>query len=198
MSSESQPLLGHRPRTLRERVAAFLESPLLHKLVLLLIALDAIFIGTDIGYAFLHESCTPAEGPGVPPWLTVLAQLSLTINTLFLIEIPLSCWAIGFDFYNPFGDVPHAALHCFDAFIICTTFILEVVLRGKEQELAGLLIVLRLWRLIKLVGGVSVGVGHFGEEDAIRAKTAEEQVAQLEKENAELRARLAEAGVSVN
>lgn len=43
--------------------------------------------------------------------------------------------------------------HLFDAFVIITSFIMDVVLRGRERELAGLLILLRLWRLIKLVGG---------------------------------------------
>lgn len=81
--------------------------------------------------------------------------MSITITTLFLVEIPLSLWALGPDFYNPYGRVPHASLHLFDAVIILTTFVLEVVLRGKERELAGLLVVLRLWRLMKLVGGES-------------------------------------------
>lgn len=31
---------------------------------------------------------------------------------------------------------------------------LEVILRGRERDLAGLLIVLRLWRLVKLVQGM--------------------------------------------
>ena len=55
--------------------------------------------------------------------------------------------------YDPFGPVPHAVLHFFDAIVIVTTFVLEVVLRGRERELASLLIILRLWRLVKLVGG---------------------------------------------
>lgn len=60
---------------------------------------------------------------------------------------------------------------------------LEVILKGKERELAGLLIILRLWRLLKLVGGktllchsvgltlngpfpagVAVGAGEIGED----------------------------------
>lgn len=75
------------------------------------------------------------------------------ITTLFLVEIPLTLWALGHEFYNPFGRIPHSSLHLFDAIIILTTFVLEVILRGKERELAGLLIILRLWRLLKLVGG---------------------------------------------
>lgn len=103
-------------------------------------------------YTFLSPSCTP-EGSGAPKWLEVLAHVSLVITTLFLIEIPLTLWAFGVEFYNPFGIVTHARFHLFDAAIIVTTFVLEVILKGRERELAGLLIVLRLWRLIKLVGG---------------------------------------------
>ena len=80
-------------------------------------------------------------------------MISIVITTLFLIEIPLTLWSIGSEFYNPYGRFPHASLHIFDAIIILTTFVLEVVLRGKERELAGLLVILRLWRLLKLVGG---------------------------------------------
>lgn len=77
---------------------------------------------------------------------------------------------------------PHAALHAFDAVIILTTFVLEVALRGRERELAALLVILRLWRLVKLVGGkysatdaepehiyptgVAVGAGELEEETA--------------------------------
>ena len=86
-------------------------------------------------------------------WLNILAHTSLVITTLFLIEIPVTLWSLGFRFFNPVGPVPHASLHLFDAVIIVTTFVLEIVLRGKERELASLLIVLRLWRLVKLVGG---------------------------------------------
>ncbi|KAJ7632516.1 hypothetical protein FB45DRAFT_744715, partial [Roridomyces roridus] len=150
---------------------------------------------SDLGYAFLHEGCTPDDSVGDPAWLEVLAHISLVITSFFLLEIPVTLFAVGPKFYNPFGRIQHASLHLFDAFVIVTTFILEFVLRGKEQELAGLLVVLRLWRLVKLVGGVSVGVGEIGERDAIRADEAEQEVASLKKENAELRARLQTAGL---
>ena len=65
----------------------------------------------------------------------------------------MTLWAFGVGFYNPFGKITHASFHLFDAVIIITTFVLEVILKGRERELAGLLITLRLWRLIKLVGG---------------------------------------------
>jgi hypothetical protein len=65
----------------------------------------------------------------------------------------MALWAFGPSYYNPVGKVPHSSLHLFDAAIIITTFVLEVALKGRERELAGLLVILRLWRLVKLVGG---------------------------------------------
>jgi len=137
------------------------------------------------------------------------------ITTLFLIEIPLTLWSFGFEFYKPYGQVPHASLHLFDATIIITTFVLEVILKGKERELAGLLVTLRLWRLLKLVGGeqtvplriesrlsapvgVAVGAGEM-EKDTIKelARVKRELegsrslLARTREENQELRARIA-------
>jgi hypothetical protein len=105
----------------------------------------------DLGYTVLSDECTPSDVG--PTWLEVLANISTAITTLFLIEIPITLWTFGVRFYIPFSGVPHAALHLFDAVIIITTFILEFVLKGRQRELAGLLITLRLWRLVKLVGG---------------------------------------------
>lgn len=115
--------------------------------------IDASCVLADLIYTFLSPGCTPPEGPDAPQWLEVLARISLAITTVFLIEIPLSTYAFGLQFYNPFGPVPHSVLHLFDAMIIVITFALEVFLKGREQELASLLIIFRLWRLIKLVGG---------------------------------------------
>lgn len=135
--------------------------------------------------------------------MEVLSHISLAITTLFLIEIPLTLWALGLRYVNPFGPVPHAGLHAFDSIIILTTFVLEVILRGKEAELAGLLVILRLWRLVKLVGGLSyiiipigtlslicfigvaVGTSELEEENA-------ERLAETQKELQELKARLRE------
>lgn len=152
----------------------------------------------DLIYTFLSDGCTPPEGPDAPRWLEVLAHISLGITTFFLVEIPLSFFAFGVQFYNPFGPVPHAVLHLFDAFIIVITFILEVVLKGREQELASLLVILRLWRLVKLVGGVAVGVGEVEEADAKDLQETRQELqgiivalSQAKEENHTLRQRLA-------
>ncbi|SRR6266403_1513809 len=169
---ETQP---ERLSTWRNRVAEALESASVHKLVITLVRsfpgvstppllsfdkthllqtiIDATCVLVDLGYTLLTSDCDTAGAVKAPSWLEVLALISTIITTLFLVEIPLTLWSLGFEFYSPRGRFPHATLHIFDAVIIVTTFVLEVVLRGRERELAGLLIILRLWRLLKLVGG---------------------------------------------
>lgn len=127
--------------------------------------IDASCVLADLVYTFLSDSCTTptttptssfGESEAEPVWLTVLSHISLAITTIFLIEIPLHIWAFGWSFYIPFSKkYAMSSLHFFDALVIVTTFVLEAVLRGKEQELVGLLILFRLWRLVKLVGGSS-------------------------------------------
>ncbi|KAG5353996.1 Voltage-gated hydrogen channel 1 [Termitomyces sp. J132] len=99
-----------------------------------------------------------------------------------MVEIPLATWALGPSFYNPFGGVIHAGFHLFDACIIIITFVFEVGLKGRERELAGLLIVFRLWRIVKLVGGVAVGTGEIEEETAQRLAETLEQLRNVKTE----------------
>ncbi|KAF8969975.1 hypothetical protein BDZ97DRAFT_1754373 [Flammula alnicola] len=170
----------------RNKTAYFLEHRTLHKIVIALIAIDAACVLADLSYSFLSPTCSPPGGEDSPEWLEVLSYISLAITTLFLVEIPLTLWALGPQYMNPFGPVPHAALHLFDSVIILTTFVLEAVLRGKEAELAGLLVILRLWRLVKLVGGVAVGTSEVEEENA--ELLADARPAEAQEENARLKA----------
>ncbi|KAI0281446.1 hypothetical protein BGY98DRAFT_1184949 [Russula aff. rugulosa BPL654] len=215
MSSEQEPLLPssnppEQPEQAEQspqrgdfplgafRVGEALESAYVHKLVISLVhrhrrSMRAI----DLGYTLLSPDCETPGGGESPEWLEVLSLISTIITTLFLVEIPLTLWSLGFEFYNPRGPVTHATLHVFDAIIILTTFVLEVVLRGKERELAGLLIILRLWRLLKLVGGVAIGSGELEEDtykDLARVKReledSQHALTRAQDEIQELRARL--------
>jgi len=207
MSREQEPLLPSSyiqeddqtdsPSTWRKRVAEALESPTAHKFVITFIVIDAGCVLVDLAFTLLSSDCEAPSALGAPDWLEVLSIISTAITTLFLIEIPLTLWSLGLEFYKPHGPVPHASLHLFDAIIVVTTFVLEVVLRGRERELAGLLITLRLWRLLKLVGGVAVGAGEI-EEDTLKElaqvkrelEGSRSALAQTREENQELRARV--------
>ncbi|KAF8636571.1 hypothetical protein AX17_003382 [Amanita inopinata Kibby_2008] len=193
---DDQDQAGHNSKTWRQATAELLESDVLHKAVIVLITIDAACVLADLGYTFLSQNCTP-EGPEAPLWLKALSHLSFAITSLFLLEIPLALWSFGLKYYNPLGGVHYALLHIFDSFIIITTFVLEAILKGREREFAGLLIVLRLWRLVKLVGGIAVGAGELEEEEAKQfaetKRLLEEtrmELAAVRNENAGLKRRL--------
>jgi len=204
--SEQEPLLpSHNAQddaesskyaTWKERTAEYLESPTLHKTVIALVLIDSACVLADLSYTFLNETCMPDED-NQPVWLTVLSHISLAITAFFLIEIPINIWAFGWRYYKPGGRETHSSLHFFDAIVILTTFILEVVLRGRERELASLLIVLRLWRLVKLVQGIAVSAGELEEGNERRlAETRQElegmivALADAREENHKLRSRI--------
>jgi hypothetical protein len=134
-----------RPHTIFQRQLADL---VLH----LQIAVDACCVLAELVYTLLSQDCSPGW-PENPAWLELLSHISLVITALFLVEIPFASWTFGLSYYNPFRGVPFASLHLLDALIIVTTFTLEAILKGRERELAGLLVVFRLWRIVKLVGG---------------------------------------------
>ncbi|KAI0797726.1 hypothetical protein C8Q75DRAFT_16726 [Abortiporus biennis] len=182
----------------REKTAKFLESPPLHYLVIGLVLFDSGCVLADLAYTVLSDTCTPPEGPDAPIWLNVLSHISLAITSLFLLEIPVTLWSLGLQFYNPFGHVIHASLHLFDAVIIVTTFIFEVGLKGRERELVSLLIILRLWRLVKLVGGIAVSAGEIEEENAKALMETRQELEEVTRsltqardENQQLRSRIA-------
>ncbi|TEB31274.1 hypothetical protein FA13DRAFT_1791555 [Coprinellus micaceus] len=84
--------------------------------------------------------------------------------------------------YNPWGRVSHAWLHLFDAVVIVATFVLEVILRGRDAELAALLVILRLWRIVKLVTGVTVGIEEVDEERAKELEKTKEELSRIKVE----------------
>lgn len=60
------------------------------------------------------------------------------------------------------------------------SFVVDLFVRGVVEDIVSIVIVLRLWRLVKIVQEVSVGA-------AERMEELEARVVQLEKENDELR-----------
>lgn len=116
--------------------------------------IDATIVITDLAYVFLNQACEGGEHD-LPLWLEILSNISTCITISFLIEIPLAIWAFGWQFYWPASTVyPHPGFHLLDAVVIIGSVIIDLGLKGKDKELASLLIVFRLWRIVKVVGGV--------------------------------------------
>lgn len=76
--------------------------------------------------------------------------------------------------------------HIFDALIIIASFLIDVLTRGVVEEVASLVIILRLWRFVKIIEEMSVGASEQMEDMEMRME-------QLEKENAQLKDELRQA-----
>ncbi|KAJ3455360.1 hypothetical protein MRS44_013960 [Fusarium solani] len=126
-----------------------------------------------------------------PDWnlaLNILGSVSLVFSCLFMIELIASVWAFGWNYFKSW-------FHCFDAFIVVAGFITDVVLHGIIEEVASLIVVMRLWRVIKIIEELSVGAQERTEEMESRIDELRNENNLLRKEVSHLRRTLDKAGV---
>ncbi|KAF9570683.1 hypothetical protein EC968_001516 [Mortierella alpina] len=162
-------------------IGAKIETKRAHIVILVLTLIDIILVVVQIGASLLHLDETKEE-----IWIiALLSHLSLAIISVFMLEILLKFFAFGPRYF--WRGIPHGILHLVDATIIVTSFVLELILKGAEQELTNLLIIFRLWRVIKLTGTVAIEVS---EHDQLRAVLLQDRVRSLEEELEESRAHI--------
>lgn len=73
--------------------------------------------------------------------------------------------------------------HIFDSVIILAAFVIDVTLHGTDEELGSLVVILRLWRVFKIIEELSSA-----GQDSL--EKYEEEIEQLRAENRDLRHRL--------
>ncbi|KAL3857160.1 hypothetical protein ACJMK2_011855 [Sinanodonta woodiana] len=83
----------------------------------------------------------------------ILHYASIGILSLFIIELIVKLYAVRLEFF-------HHKIEIFDAVIIIVSFTLDIVYRDHTgiESGTGLLIVLRLWRVIRIINGIVVSV----------------------------------------
>ncbi|KAG0034915.1 hypothetical protein BGZ82_005553 [Podila clonocystis] len=164
----------------RRRLGEKIESRAAHIIILFLTLADIVLVMLQIGASLLHLDESKEE-----VWyLELFSHISLAIVSMFMLEILIKLFAFGPRYF--WRGTPHWVLHLFDAVVIMTSFVLEIVLHGVSQELSSLLIVFRLWRVIKLTGAVAIEVSNHEQE---KARLLEARVQELEKELEESKSR---------
>lgn len=73
--------------------------------------------------------------------------------------------------------------HCFDALVILVGFVIDVCLKGVLAEVGSLVVVLRLWRVFKIIEEFSAGASETMDKMT-------EVIEQLQLENKELKKEL--------
>ncbi|KAF9103831.1 hypothetical protein BGX27_010339 [Mortierella sp. AM989] len=174
----------------RHKVGETLESKRAHIIIIILTALDILLVIAQIAVTLLGLD----NHKGAHVAVEILAHFSLAIVTLFMVEIILKVFAFGPRYF--WKSTPHGLLHLADALIIIISFALEISLSGAEQELGSLLIVFRLWRLIKLTGMVAIETTEHLQAHMVhlesRIKELELQLQESQQEVQRLRAHTAE------
>ncbi|KKY27368.1 putative ion transport [Diplodia seriata] len=88
-------------------------------------------------------------------------------------ELLASVWAFGLAYFN-------SKFHCLDAIVIVASFVVDLLLRGPLEEVATLVIVLRLWRVFKIIEELTAGAKD-------QMEVLKQQIEALQEENANLR-----------
>eukprot|EP01084_Bolivina_argentea_P103077 184659_1 len=143
-SNLSTTLTNMNSEEIRKKLRHFFHSNLFHYLLAILIVVDLAIVLLDIILILIYCDEIPHD---IEEAIHELVYVSISILGVFLIELSLQMYAFGIK------EWASECLHVFDFIIVSTTFILEIVMHGNErvESMVGLLIVFRLWRLVRVI-----------------------------------------------
>ncbi|RAO72017.1 uncharacterized protein BHQ10_008029 [Talaromyces amestolkiae] len=165
---------------LRAKTRSFLSSKWGHYIVLFMVAVDVACIFAD--FMIELRVCELRERHQTPidrRWglaQEALGLVGLIFSCLFMLELIASVLSFGLSYFR-------STFHSFDALVIVLAFILDVALRGVVEELGSLVVVLRLWRVFKIIE-------EMGEVSAEMMEKYEEELENLNRENSKLKRKL--------
>ncbi|KAI2639013.1 hypothetical protein GGS26DRAFT_587784 [Hypomontagnella submonticulosa] len=160
----------------RKATVRLMNSRAKHWVVLVLIILDVAGILTDIFIALITCEIGIEDDAWVTPTRNGLTIFSLSLSCIFLVELLLSVFADGFGYFKSY-------LHSFDAFVIVVGFAIDLFEHNIAEEIASLIVILRLWRFVKIVDEFSV-------EASEQTEDLRKRIEDLETRNADLEAQL--------
>ncbi|XP_018413811.1 PREDICTED: voltage-gated hydrogen channel 1 [Nanorana parkeri] len=144
--------------------------------IVCLVLLDALFVLIEI---LLDLELLEGKVDHLIP--EIFHYLSVSCLSFFLLEIVGKLFAFRLEFF-------HHKFEVFDAVIVIISFIIDIVYITREEVFSavGLLILLRLWRVARIVNGVILSVKSRAEEKINKLKekqgTLLGRVSQLEQQ----------------
>lgn len=188
-----------RPRvTFREKAIRVLHSHKFQLCVIALVIVDCLLVITDL---LLEAHPEYHDARHIPHYL------SIAVLSIFLIELAVKLYAMRLEFFQH-------KLEIFDAIIIILSFTLDIVFLDASivarsgASATGLLIVLRLWRVARVLNGVVLSVKTQAEHKLSKERKLREAleqevfhlkdcIMQLEQRNNLLSKKLKEHGIHV-
>ncbi|OPJ75010.1 serine/threonine-protein phosphatase PP1-gamma catalytic subunit isoform B [Patagioenas fasciata monilis] len=131
-------------------------------LVVCLVILDALLV---LGELLMDLKIIHPDKYKITP--KVFHYLSLSILTIFLVEVGFKVFIYRWEFF-------HHKFEVLDGVVVVVSFILDVILifREHEFEAVGLLILLRLWRVARIINGIILSVKTRSEQQVSKLKQA--------------------------
>ncbi|XP_008324648.1 voltage-gated hydrogen channel 1 [Cynoglossus semilaevis] len=198
VSEELGPATGQFPQsvTFRDSLKRLYSSEHFQVLVVCLVILDAVFVLAEllIDLAVIQV----AHGHIAPE---VFHYLSLALLTFFMVELVGKLFAYRLDFFQHKFEV-------FDGLVVVVSFVLDIVFIFHEDAFdgMGLLILLRLWRVARIINGILLSVKTRADQKihklkisydhlVQRATEQQERIDQLEQEREKLHTLLKKNGI---
>ncbi|XP_072292310.1 voltage-gated hydrogen channel 1 [Eucyclogobius newberryi] len=192
-SEDLSPATGQVPPalTFRDSLKRLYSSERFQVAVVCLVILDAIFVLAEL---LIDLSIIELEHGHVAP--EVFHYLSLALLTFFMVELVGKLFAYRLEFFYHKFEV-------FDGVVVTVSFVLDIVFVFREDafDAMGLLILLRLWRVARIINGVLVSVKTRADQRLHKLKESYDHLVQrvtelqartdkLEQENQKLQALL--------
>ena len=158
----------HQDFAHQKRLEAFLEHPFCHLIITVLVVVECVAVIAEILLdavknqyrcnVYLHISATSSADTmhRLELGMEICHYLSLTILSIFVLEIFLKIYAFGVHFWNCRAN---HILDYLDIVLIMASFIVEVYFLIKDKEAviahsALLLVVFRLWHIARIANGM--------------------------------------------
>ncbi|CAL8340862.1 unnamed protein product [Lota lota] len=149
-SEEVSPTPGQHPPRLsfRESLQRLYSSGRFQVVVVCLVVLDAMFV---LGEVLIDLAIIKLEHGHIAP--EVFHYLSLSLLTFFMVELAGKLFAYRLEFFQHKFEV-------FDGTVVVVSFVLDIVFVANEDVFdgVGFLILLRLWRVARIVNGILVSL----------------------------------------
>lgn len=155
--------------TFREKLSALLHSTKFQVVIVVLVVIDCLLVITELLVEV--EVLKLQEHSNIAP--KVIHSLSIFILCLFLVEVAAKLYAYRLRFF-------YHKLEVFDAIVVIVSFGLDVAYQDPESSArgAGLIIVLRLWRVARLLNGIVLAVKSQAERQLAREAKLREKLMQ--------------------
>lgn len=136
-------------RNMNERLKHMFHTNKFQILIVCLVVIDCLLVITEllIDLKVFPHSASESMAPHI------LHYASISILGLFLIETLVRLVVFRLEFFKH-------KLEVFDAIVVIVSFVLDIIFRNQEgpESGIGLLIVLRLWRVTRILNGIVLSV----------------------------------------